>query len=113
MDQITPSKGLDSSLADDLLIGAEAIARFIGLSEPQVFQAHRKRFLPTFKYGALICARKSELRERLSAKSGEPIPPARRHGGPHPHHLSKEGRAIRAARAAAAESVDTSQTRIA
>lgn len=63
MDHLTRN----DSLAEDLLIGAQTIGHFLGLTAPQVFHLHRKRALPTFKMGALVCARKSELRSQLSA----------------------------------------------
>lgn len=47
------------SLAEDMLHGAEAIGKFIGLDPRQVY--HQRKRLPTFKIGALICARKSTL----------------------------------------------------
>ena len=56
-------------LADDLLISAEAIAAYTGLTERQVFHLHRLRKLPTFKVGALIAARKSEINQRFSASA--------------------------------------------
>ncbi len=46
-------------LADDMLQGAEAIGSFMGLDPRQVY--HQRKRLPTFKIGALICARKSTL----------------------------------------------------
>ena len=55
------------SLSDDLLVGCKAIAEFVGLDERQVYYWHQKKLLPTFKRGAVICARKSQLRASLSA----------------------------------------------
>lgn len=58
--------GQHRTLADDLLIGAKAIAGFTGLRERQVFYLHQKGALPTFNLGGLIAGRKSELCKRLS-----------------------------------------------
>lgn len=55
------------ALGDDLLVGTKAIAGYTGLSQRQIFHLHKMRELPTFKLGALIAARKSEISGRLSA----------------------------------------------
>lgn len=60
----------DPVLADDMLQGAEAIGTFMGMEPRQVY--HQRKRLPTFKIGALICARKSTLMrwiEEQEAKS--------------------------------------------
>jgi hypothetical protein len=62
---------LPKSLADDLLRGACAIAEFTGFDERQVYHLHERKKLPTFKIGATICARKSELSQRLSAAGSD------------------------------------------
>ncbi|MEZ0280175.1 DNA-binding protein [Methyloceanibacter sp.] len=54
-------------LADDLLIGADPIAKFTGMDVRAVYHAAAKGHLPTFKVGQKIAARKSELNRRLSA----------------------------------------------
>jgi hypothetical protein len=58
----------ENELATDLLLGARAIAHYIGLQERQVFHLHKQGALPTFKLGNLIAARKSELGARLTAE---------------------------------------------
>jgi hypothetical protein len=54
------------SLADDLLHGAEEIARFIYGSPDEsyrrrIYYASDKHGLPTFKLGGVVCARKSTI----------------------------------------------------
>lgn len=61
-----------STLADDLLIGADAIAEFVfGKSDSQarrkVYHASSCGYLRVFKMGQGIAARKSELVADLSA----------------------------------------------
>jgi hypothetical protein len=55
-----------SSLRDDLLVGADKIAEFTGLSVRQVYYQRPK--LPIFPIGKLLAARKSELMRALSAE---------------------------------------------
>jgi hypothetical protein len=64
---------MTEKLADDLLRGAKAIAKHIyGTDRPafarRIFHLHAQRELPTFKVGNFICARKSELDERLAKR---------------------------------------------
>ncbi len=58
------TKQLNSPLGDDLLIGAEAIAEYL-FGDPKfrrrVYHLVRKGELPTFKYGDMLCARRSTL----------------------------------------------------
>jgi hypothetical protein len=56
------------SLADDLLNGADEIAAYTGLDVRAVYYASARGYLPTFKCGHLLQARKSELNESFSAK---------------------------------------------
>lgn len=53
-------------IADDLLRGAKAIGEETGLTEPQVYHAHRARLLPIFSVGNILHARKSRLREHYA-----------------------------------------------
>ena len=48
-------------LARDLLVGAEAIADFIGKDARSVYYLASKGQLPTFKLGAVLHARRSTL----------------------------------------------------
>jgi hypothetical protein len=49
------------TLADDLLDGATAIAKFTGFKVRRVFYLCEQGELPAFKIGTRWCARKSEL----------------------------------------------------
>jgi hypothetical protein len=58
-------------LSDDLLVGAEAIAEFTGFNPRQVYRYSETGHLRTFKMGALICARKSTIREDIARSERE------------------------------------------
>jgi hypothetical protein len=58
----------EENLAGDLLKGARAIGEFINAPQQMVFHYHRIGAVPTFKLAGTICARKSQLNERLTAK---------------------------------------------
>lgn len=57
------------TLAEDMLEGGEAIARFTGIPPSRVFYLCERGYLPVFKVGARWCALKSELRAALSSRS--------------------------------------------
>jgi hypothetical protein len=63
--QPTPDK--PNPLADDLLIGAEPIAKYIGMDVRAVYHAAAMGHIPTFRIGPKLAARKSELNRRCSA----------------------------------------------
>jgi len=48
-------------LRDDLIVGADALASYLGMTQRQVYGAVERRTLPFFKIGAHVCARKSVL----------------------------------------------------
>ncbi len=50
-----------TSLADDLLVGADAIAKFTGWSTRRIFYLNERGELPAFKVGGRLHARKSTL----------------------------------------------------
>ncbi len=54
-----------NELGDDLLIGAPAIAAYLRVNERRVYHWATRSFIPTFKIGLLIAARRSELDEAL------------------------------------------------
>jgi predicted kinase len=60
-----------TSLADDLLEGADAIATYV-YGDPKhrrkVYHLAATRGIPTFNLGALVCARKSTLIEWIKAQ---------------------------------------------
>lgn len=47
----------------DLLLGAQAIASFLGVTRRQAFHLIHKGVLPSFKAGASVAARRSSLRK--------------------------------------------------
>lgn len=59
------------TLASDLLTGAREIAQETGFSVRKVYDLAEAGYLPTFKLGGKIHARRSELRRRLSAEVTE------------------------------------------
>lgn len=61
----------DTSLRDDLLVGAEPIADFTGLTVRQVYYAAEHGTLPIGRLGSLLRARKSELEAALSATANK------------------------------------------
>ncbi|MEF2557591.1 DNA-binding protein [Aurantimonas sp. C2-5-R2] len=56
----------DNTLAADLLKGADAIADYTGFDRRSVYHFASKGGLPTFRVGALICARKTTLMAWIS-----------------------------------------------
>ena len=56
------------SIADDVLIGARAIAIETGIKVRQVYRLAELGLIPTFKLGGTLAARRSELQERLSSE---------------------------------------------
>lgn len=76
-DTTTPPTGANGealpALADDMLHGAKAIARFIyGDASPKnqrrIYHAADKLGMPTFNLGVTICARKSTLLKWIAAQ---------------------------------------------
>jgi hypothetical protein len=55
-----------STIRDDLLEGAEAIAAFLGFKRRQIFHLVKEHRLPVFRLGQKICARKSTLLAHLA-----------------------------------------------
>jgi excisionase family DNA binding protein len=53
-------------LADDLLDGADEIARFTGWSKRRVFYLLERKQIPAFKVGNKWCARGSTLTEYIA-----------------------------------------------
>ncbi|RSU58933.1 DNA-binding protein [Sphingomonas sp. S-NIH.Pt1_0416] len=54
--------------APDLLYGLEAIASHVGLTVPQVKWQIARSGWPTFKQGAIVCARRSTLAKHFAAQ---------------------------------------------
>ncbi|WP_176026410.1 DNA-binding protein [Brucella intermedia] len=58
----------NDNLADDMLVGAKAIALFSGFGERTVYHLAKTGVLPTFKVGDLVCARKSKILAFIEAQ---------------------------------------------
>jgi hypothetical protein len=54
-----------NKLGDDLLVGAPAIAKYLKVNERRVYHWAAQSYIPTFKIGPLIAARRSELDQHL------------------------------------------------
>nr|WP_314257271.1 DNA-binding protein [uncultured Devosia sp.] len=76
-----------TELAQDMMVGATKISRFLGVTRRQIYSAVERGDMPLFKIGALVCARKSALTKWIerqesaviaspseSSPSGEAIP---------------------------------------
>ena len=51
----------DNSSEGDLLLGANAIAKFLGITRRQVYRLVYDGVIPTFKAGGTVAARRSTL----------------------------------------------------
>jgi hypothetical protein len=58
---------MESTLRDDLLTGAQAIADYLGWPLRRVYHCAHRQYLPIGRTGAILIARKSELDRALSA----------------------------------------------
>lgn len=52
-------------LADDLLVGAPAIAEFLGMTEKAVYHLASKKRIPVGKMGKNLIARRSALKRAI------------------------------------------------
>ena len=64
-------------LADDLMTGAEAIAKFMfgeatDTNKRRVYHAADKLGLPTFRIGATLCARRTTILKWIAKQEGAP-----------------------------------------
>lgn len=57
----------NDNAAGDLLLGAEAIARFLGVTRRQAYRLTYDAIIPTFKCGGTVAARRSSLRAWMAA----------------------------------------------
>ena len=55
-------------IADDLLMGAEKIAIFLGIPRRQIYYLSSTTDLPCFKIGSALCARKSRIVSWIEAQ---------------------------------------------
>lgn len=51
----------DNFIDGDLLMGAPAIAKFLGVTQRQVYRLTYDRIVPHFKLGGTVAARRSSL----------------------------------------------------
>lgn len=49
--------------AGDLLLGAPAIAKFLGVTQRQVYRLVADKIVPSFKVGGTVAARRSSLQK--------------------------------------------------
>ena len=54
-----------AELADDLLITAEAIGKYIGLNQRQIYNLIANSDFPAFRLGNILCARKSSIKRYI------------------------------------------------
>lgn len=55
----------------DLLMGAAAIARYLGVTSRQVYRLHYGEIIPSFKLGGTVAARRSSLAKWMEALEGQ------------------------------------------
>ncbi|GHA11270.1 hypothetical protein GCM10007989_01970 [Devosia pacifica] len=53
----------------DLLLGAKAIAKHLGVTQRQTYRLIADRHIPSFKVGGTVAARRSQLNDWLSGQS--------------------------------------------
>jgi hypothetical protein len=63
----SPARDADDRLADDLLIGAQVIADFLGVSVPALYHLNKKRRLPIGRLGRNLIASRRKLRRAAQA----------------------------------------------
>lgn len=51
----------DNSTAGDLLLGADAIAKFLGITRRQTYRLVYDAVIPSFKAGGTVAARRTSL----------------------------------------------------
>ncbi|MCJ8053873.1 DNA-binding protein [Shinella curvata] len=52
---------MDTTEKADLLYGVPAISAYLSLTDHQVYNLHRRKLLPTFKLGKIVCLRRSDV----------------------------------------------------
>ncbi|MDR6635120.1 excisionase family DNA binding protein [Phyllobacterium sp. 1468] len=58
----------DNDNQGDLLMGADAIAKYLGIKRRQTYRLVDNGLLPTFKLGGTVAARRSSLATWLAAQ---------------------------------------------
>jgi hypothetical protein len=67
---------VDSTFADDLLEGADAIAAFVygdKTRRRKIYHLASIQAIPTFNLGAIVCARKSTLLQWIKAQEARSL----------------------------------------
>lgn len=55
-----------TELREDLVVGADAVAQFLGMTTRQVYGCVERRTIPFFKIGSQICLRRSVMMEWIA-----------------------------------------------
>lgn len=58
---------IQADISDDLVFGATAIARVLGMTRRQIYHAASQSHIPAFKIGNRLCARKTSLSSWLAS----------------------------------------------
>jgi hypothetical protein len=66
--EVSAMPNISQDLSDDILAGLAAIGKFIGKTERQTKYLAERGYIPTFRIGKLVHARKSELDAHHRAK---------------------------------------------
>lgn len=61
------------TIANNLLRGGDAIADYLGLTRRQAYHAIAAGYIPTFRAGAIVCARKSTLLNWITRQETDSI----------------------------------------
>ncbi|NLS03283.1 helix-turn-helix domain-containing protein [Rhizobium sp. P32RR-XVIII] len=56
----------DNIIEGDLLVGAKAIARFLGITQRQAYRLTTDKIVPSMKLGGTVAARRSSLARWMS-----------------------------------------------
>lgn len=65
---MTTVQSNEQTLAEDILIGAEAISKFVGFPARTIYHLCSKGAFPHFRAGDLLCARKSTILKWVEAQ---------------------------------------------
>lgn len=60
-------------MSADIMLGASAIAAFMGMRPRQLYHAAEMGHLPTFRIGGILCARRSTLNRWITELEQEAI----------------------------------------
>lgn len=57
---------METTLADDLMVGAKAISEWLGIAQRKIFYMAETGQLPLFKIGGKWAGRKSTIQKRIA-----------------------------------------------